>query len=243
MPSMDDLVHVAEASAFIFTGSVERTEASTVPLAAVTTATVVVLVEHVIKAPPGLRSLAGREVTVQLRHPLQAGRYVFFADPLAVGNGVAVSEREHLDATAREDAEAAVERGYAALIARRAEAASLVALGTIGEVRPLLTPVESYRRVPWALAPFEIERLLKGKGKPRRIVLVGPSPSAKGLRRTPGLRAGTHAILFLQRPPHEALEVVPEDERQAAMFIADTSDIQPPDRLATIAEIIEGKQE
>ena len=87
MPSYDDLGSVANASAFIFTGSITRAGASTVPALPTDANTVVVSVEDVIKAPAGLRNFAGREVTVQLRHVLSAGHYVFFADPLAVAKG------------------------------------------------------------------------------------------------------------------------------------------------------------
>jgi hypothetical protein len=213
-----------------------------VPVLPVDTATVVVTVEDVIKAPLGLRGLAGREVTVQLLHPLEAGRYVFFADPLAVGDGIALKERAHFDASVNKQAAEAVERGYAALIARRTEAAFLVALGTVGTVRPLLTPTEARGRVPWAAAPLEIERVLKGRGKPRRVTLVGPVRASKRLPQAPALRAGLHAIFFLQHPPQEAIDLLPEDERQAAAFIAGTSDIQPRERLETILQIIKGPE-
>jgi hypothetical protein len=244
MPSLEELVPLADASAFIFTGSIARAGASTVPVIPADAATAVVSVEEVIKIPLGLRGFAGREVTVGLLHPLEEGRYVFFADPMSVGNGIALRERAHFDASERGRAAEAVERGYARLIERRAEAAFLVALGTEGAVRPLLTPAERYRRVPWAVAPFEIERVLKGerefkgKGKARRITLVGPFPASKRLPRTPGLRAGRRAILFLQRPPEDAIDLIPEEERQGAAFIADTSDIQPPERLETILHIL-----
>ena len=62
------------------------------------------------------------------------------------------------------------------------------------------------------------------------------------MQRTPALRAGLHAILILQRPPKEAIDRVPEDDRQAAAFIADTSDIQPPDRLESLARILGGPE-
>jgi hypothetical protein len=241
MPSFEELVPLADESAFIFTGSIARAGASTVPSLPVNDATVVVSVEDVIKTPPGLRGLAGSEVTVQLHRPLEEGRYVFFADPLSVGSGIAVRERAHLDAAERAGAEEALERAYAATIVRRAEAAFLVALGTIGEVRHLLTPVERYKRVSWAVAPFEIERVLKGR-KGRRVTLVGPNPGSKRLPRTPALRAGLRAILFLQRPPEEAVELIPEDQRQGAAFIADTLDIQPPERIETIARIVGGAE-
>jgi hypothetical protein len=239
MPSVDDLAPIADASAFIFTGSIIRAGAPNEPVLPADATTVVVTVEHVIKAPVGLRGLAGREVTVELRHPLAAGHYVFFADPLAVGASIAVKERTHLDAREREAAVAAVERGYAARMAPRLEAAFLVALGTEGEVRALVPPGERRARVPWAMARFEIERVLKGR-KPRKVTLVGPLHASKLLPRAPALRAGRHAILILRKPPKDALERLPDDERQGAAFIADPYDVQPPDRLAALERIIRG---
>jgi hypothetical protein len=242
MPSLGDLVPLADASLFIFTGSIARAGASTVPVVPAGATTVVVSVEDVIKLPLGLRDFAGSEVTVQLLKPLESGHYVFFADPLSVGNGIAVRERAHLEARDRGEVMAAVERAYAAKIARRVEEAFLVALGTEGEVRPLFPPEEGRGRVRWAAARFEIERVLKGKTRVRHVTLIGPLHATKRLHRAPALRAGRHAILILQRPPQEALELLPEDERQAAAFIADTSDIQPPERLDTITQIIGGKE-
>jgi hypothetical protein len=242
MPPYDELGFVANASAFIFTGSITRAGASTVPTVPTDATTAVVSVEDVIKAPLGLRNFAGREVTVQLRHALSAGHYVFFADPLAVGEGIAVKEIAHLDGRERKEAVEAVKRGYTAQMAPRVAAAFLVALGTVGEVHPLLSPAERRGRVPWALARFATERILKGKGKPSHVTLVGPIHASKLLPRAPALRAGLHAILILQRPPKDAIAHIPDDERQTAAFIADTSDIQPPDRLATLAQIISGSE-
>jgi hypothetical protein len=244
MPSPDDLVSFADASAFIFSGSIVRASASTVATVPVTAATVVVLVEEVIKALPGLRGFLGSEVTVQLRHPLEKGNYVFFARPIAVGTGIAVSEIAHLEGTAesRREAVAAIRSGYAAIITRRAEAAVLVALGTIGPITPLLPPVERQLRGPWATAPFETERVIKGGKRNRRVTLIGPNPPWKRLPRTPGLRAGSRAIFFLHHPPGEAIKILVEEERQSALFIADTSDVQPPDRLETILQILRGAE-
>jgi hypothetical protein len=231
MSSFDDLAPVADASAFIFIGSLIRVDATTA----------VVSVEEAIKVPVGLRDLAGREVTVELRHPLAEGHYTFFADPLSVGSVIAVKEIAHLHGRERHEAEAAMERGYAARMKPRLEAAFLVALGSVGDVRSLVPPHERQGRVTWALARFEVERALKGR-KPRQVVLVGPLHGTKLLQRTPALRAGLHAILILQRPPKEAIDRVPEGDRQAAAFIADTSDIQPPDRLESLARILGGPE-
>ncbi len=238
MPSFDDLAAIADESAFIFTGSITRTGATNARVVAVDAHTVVVAVEEVIKVPLGMRGFAGRDVTVQLRHPLEAGHYVFFADPMAVGESIAVRERAHLDGKKREEAAEAMERGYAERMAPRVEAAFLVALGTEGEVRPLVPPAERRGRVPWALARFEIERVLKGREKPRHLTLIGPIHASKLLPRAPALRAGRRAILILQRPPEDAIEQIPNDERKPLAFIADTSDIQPPDQLEAIERIM-----
>ena len=240
MPPVD-LAPVADASAFIFTGSITRAGAATMATVPVNDATVVVTVDDVVKAPLGMRSFAGHQVTVQLQRPLAAGRYVFFADPLAVGGGLAVRERAHLDASSsatETEAAEAVERGYAARIEPQLKAATLVALGAIGEVRPLLPPAERRGRVPWALARFAIEQVLKGDSGLRGVTLVGPVRASKRLPHAPALRPGLRAILLLQPPPGDALELVPRDDRREIAFIAEPSDIQPPERLPTLARIL-----
>jgi hypothetical protein len=200
----------------------------------------VVSVTDVIKTPEGMR-LDGQEVTVSLHHPLEPGRYVFFADPVAVGRGLAVKELTHLDGSERDTAAQALERSYVEKMARRLEAAALVALGTEAEFRPLFAPADRRGRVPWAVAGFELERVLKGKGK-GYVVLVGPVPASKRLPRVPALRPGRRAILILQRPPEDALRHIPADEHPAAYFIADVLDIQPPERIETLVRILRGSE-
>lgn len=235
MALIEDLASVADASAFIFVANIIG-PAGPAPRTDDRTATAVV--SDVLKAPAGMRGLVGREVTVYLREPLSEGGYVLFADPFSVGSTISVRETAHLDEKQRDDAVAAIERGYAARLTPRLESAWLVALGTIGQVAPVLPPSERAGRVPWALARFDIERVLKGPKSRRRLTLIGPSRASKRLPRAPALRSGVHAILLLQRPPEEAMEHIPDRERQAAGFIADTSDIQPADRAADLDRIL-----
>ena len=240
MTSDDELASIAHSSAFIFTADIIG-QAGTATDTGEQTVTAVV--RDVMKAPAGLRGLVGREVTVHLRHPLSEGTYVLFADPVSFGSSIAVRETAHVDAEQRGDAESAAESGYAARLAPRLEAASLVALGTIGNVTPVFPPSERRQRVPWALARFDIERVLKGPRARRRMTLIGPSPASKHLPQAPALRAGVHAILLLQRPPEEAMEHIPRGERQTAGFIAETSDIQPPQRAEQLARILSAGRE
>jgi hypothetical protein len=235
MTSNDELASIANSSAFILTADVIGSARAATDAEE---RTVTALVRDVMKTPAGMGGLVGREVTVHLLQPLSEGRYVFFAHLVSVGDTITVRETTHLDAEQRDDAEAAVERGYAVRLAPRLEAAWLVVLGTIGEVTPVFPPSERLERVPWALAPFDIERVLKGPRARRHLTLIGPSPASKKLPRSPALRAGVHAILLLQRPPEEAMEHVPRGERQASGFIADTSDIQPPERAEQLVRIL-----
>jgi hypothetical protein len=238
MTLIDEFAPIANASAFIFTAEIgeERTAEDSERRTDDRTATAVV--RDVLKAPDGMRGLAGREVTVQLSDPLREGSYVIFANPVSVGSTIAVRETAHLDEEQRGEAEAAIERGYAERLGPRLEAAWLVALGTIGEVTPVFAPEERRGRVPWALARFDVDQVLKGPRSRRRVTLIGPSPASKHLPQAPALRAGVHAVLLLQRPPEDAIEHIPKGERQAAGFIAETSDIEPPERAEDLARIL-----
>lgn len=235
MTSNDELASIANSSAFIFTADIIRSADAATDT---DERTVTALVRDVMKAPAGMRGLVGREVTVHLRDPLSEGTYVLFADPVSLGSTIAVTETAHVGAEQRSDAEAAVESGYAARLAPRLGAAWLVALGTIEDVTPVFPPYERRGRVPWALARFGIERVLKGPRARKRVTLIGPSPASKHLPQAPALRPGVHALLLLQRPPEEAMEFIPRGERQAAGFIAETSDIQPPERAEQLVRIL-----
>jgi hypothetical protein len=196
-----------------------------------------VAVDEVIRVPEGLTGFAGSRVTVHLDRPLAPGRYIFFADPLSVGGGLAVHARGHLEGKSREASErviAAVRGSYAHAIAERLEAATLVVLGTLGAVRPMTEGRP--RGIPWAVAPLEIERVLKGPAKVRHAVVVGPRYGSRHLPAAPPLRPGLHAIFFLARPPHDAPESAAEGH-EAAFHIATSRDIQPPDRLAEIEHL------
>jgi hypothetical protein len=196
-----------------------------------------VAVDEVIRVPEGLTGFAGSRVTVHLERPLKPGRYIFFADPFSVGGGLAVRERAHLEGASREVSERvikAVHGSYSNAIAERMEAAALVVLGRLGDVRPLTEGRP--RGVPWAVAPLEIERVLKGPGKTRHAVVVGPRYGSRHLPAAPPLRPGLHAIFFLTHAPHDVPKSAAEGH-DAAYHIATSRDIQPPERLAEIEHI------
>ena len=237
MTTTVNLDALADASPFIFVGSI-RGGASTSAL---------VTVEDALRTPAGLSNMKGREVTVLLSGPLPAGRYVFFADHAAVGATITVRERGHIDATqpsAIEQVIAAQSRAFASRIAKRTQAATVVALGTVGEVQPLGDQGggQITREVAWATAPFTLERVLKGDDNMRSAVLVGPRIATSRLPLVPALRSGLRAILFLQQPPREAIDALPAAKRGAALFIEQSSDIQSPDKLPEIERMVREEQ-
>jgi hypothetical protein len=242
MTSITDLDEQADASPFVFIGSVTRPGASAMHTVQADSSTAVVTVEEALRTPAGFADLAGQEVTVRLLEPLTTGLYIFFADLLAVGEGIAVQERAHLDASvefARSDIGEAMARGYVARIRPRISAATVVALGTVGQVRALAAVAQQDDdSVAWATASLQIEQLLKGDPRRRTATLIGPRVPTRRLPRTPTLRTGRHAVMMLQPPPPEATKLLAARSRQTALFVADTDDIQPPDRLEEIERII-----
>lgn len=231
---------LADSSPFVFIGEIARAGQSTVPTVPADETTVVVAVEEAIRTPPGFGSMVDQEITVRLLTPIAAGRYVFFADPVAIGPGIAVQERAHLDAgeqSARDQVDEVLARGYAARIAPRITTATVVALGTVGEVRALESDAQQDDdSVAWAAAPFQVEELVKGQGV-RSVPLVGPRTPTRRLPRTPTLRPDRYAVLILRPPPPEALEAVAKRDRPRTLFVEDTDDIQPPERLEDIRRI------
>lgn len=233
----DDLNSLADESPFIFGGETQPGEHAS--------HTAIVVPDEVIRVPEGWKGLAGKRVTVRVAEPLKPGRYIFFADPWAVGTELTVQARAHLEAgsrTADERVIAAVRESYVRLIARHAEAATLVVLGTLGAVHPLTEGTGRPRGIPWADAPLEIQRVLKGAEKVTHATVVGPRYATRRLPMRPALHPGLQAIFFLSPPPPEALELLPRSHRDSAFFLAAAADIQPPDRLPIIEQALRGKR-
>ena len=226
---MDDdaLVRLAGQSPFIFGGEILSEEAHAG-----------VAVDEVIRVPEGMTGFAGSRVTVLLERPLSRGRYIFFADPYSVGGSIAVRERGHLDGDDGERVREALRASYEGRMEDRFEAAVLVVLGRMGEVRALTEGRP--RGIPWAVATLEMERVLKGPAKQHHVLVLGPRYGSRRLPPAPPLRAGLRAIFFLTHAPHEAMELVGEG-REGAFHIATSWDIQPPERLEEI-EKIAGKE-
>jgi hypothetical protein len=239
-----DLAALARGSPFIFGGEVLHDAAITTTARGGNVPAALVAVNEVIRVPPGLTGFEGSQVTVHLIQALEAGRYIFFAEPWSVGGGLTVRELGHLDASRAtvKRVTAAVLESHRDLLEQRLEAATLVVLGTLGPVKSLVPGAGRPKGVPWAEAPLDVDRVIKGSAKLRRVVVVGPRYGSRHLPGAPALRPGLHALFFLTAPPHESLERLSPAERDAAFFIATSADIQPPEQLAAIEGILGDKR-
>jgi hypothetical protein len=92
----DATISLLSEAAFGFVGTIERLGASTAEGVAADERTAVVRVDRVLQAPPAFSRLAGTSVTLQLlpdaEPPAVGSSFVFFANGLAFGADIALSE-------------------------------------------------------------------------------------------------------------------------------------------------------
>src|SRR5262245_12895120 len=86
---------VVQASGLVFRGTVKATGRSNLKGLTATDKSIVVRVDELLKAPPALESILGRDVTVQQQAPslLRKGQgAIFYATGLAYGESLALQE-------------------------------------------------------------------------------------------------------------------------------------------------------
>jgi hypothetical protein len=91
--SDDEVRKLLQQAPFSFLGTVERVGAGTSGEVPIDNRTAIVHVDQVLHAPEAFGELAGTRITVQLASDAKEGeQYTFFADGLAFGSTLAVSE-------------------------------------------------------------------------------------------------------------------------------------------------------
>ena len=216
---LDSLVR----SPFIFSGTVQRTAAATVPSVPVDDATAVVRVERVFRAPELVGDQTGRRITIQLRKPdvKRGSRAIFFATGWLYGESIAVVEvgrasEDNMDKLA-EQLENAEARADESELLERIAAASLVVVGKVARIAPPRKPErfgESEHEPRWFVAEIEVESVEKGRHSANEPVLLAfptsddiqwywrpkPQPAQDGVwilhrEQLPGLPPGTFTAL------------------------------------------------
>jgi hypothetical protein len=236
-----------EAS-FIFQGTVVATGAATLPMVDVKDLTAIVRVDRVLRAPEQMEHIAGREITVQLREPIDAGATaVFEAQGWLYGDSLAVVETGRQPAPDEEPsetaaAEPALESAAAAdraatfrtALKERADEASAVVIGRVTGVRETAAAATEDRlseHAPrWAVATVEVDEAVKGRQSGTIEVLFATSDDVMW-RDAPKLTVGQKAVMLLQKG-------APDVEDKRANVVVDKFDVQPADAAEFVAEIL-----
>ena len=234
---------------FIFQGTVVTIGAATLSMVDADDLTAIVRVDRVLRAPEQMEHLAGREITVRLREPIDAGEVaVFEAQGWLYGDSLAVvetgrrpaSDEEPADAAAAEPAlesAAAADRAasFRTALKERVDEASAVVLGRVTGVRETAQAATDEDRLSehaprWAVATVEVDEAVKGRQSGTIEVLFASSEDVMW-RDAPKLTVGQKAVMLLQKG-------TPEVEDKRANVVVDKHDVQPADTAEFVAEIL-----
>jgi hypothetical protein len=207
-PSPEDL---ATKARFVFRGTVQRLNATTVAEVRDTSRTAIVKVNEIIQAPKSLQHSTGREVTVQLHEGsgLKVGdEAVFFTEAWMFGNtGIAVRSLGHHPPGPRTAALRSNQDPVANLADRDAKShyddADVVVGGTVTSIR---IPASARRdRGPsehdpqWREAVVEVDKVYKGKTIKKEVVVRFPASADRMWHRAPKLEVNHRGNFMLHK--------------------------------------------
>jgi hypothetical protein len=201
----DDLIR---QSTFIFNGTVEKLNATTMKSVNATEATAVVRIDQVIDAPGAPPDLARKTITVQLRQlgSFRIGQHAtFFTKGWLLGNSMAVIEVGHLM-----EAEAApsVQKQVSAIHGQMADeqlqsemsTAGAIVSGTVRAVRPSkIAHIGSEHDPDWYEAEIAVARTMKGKIAADTVVVFFPRSDDVMWHDSPKFKEGERGIWLLHR--------------------------------------------
>lgn len=249
---------MATEASFVFEGTVTALGQSTEPLVPPGDLTAVVRVETVLRAPEAMRTITGRDITVQLRQPAKVGDRARFATRgLLYSASLAVEEVAARKAAAAERAApAAVRAGgereaspreadqaqrLRSGLKERAAAAGSIVLGQVVSVSGPEQPAAAATRgartgrlsehdPQWSTATVLVDSVLKGRAAKSVKVVFANSQDVMWYR-APKLAVGQRAVLMLRKG-------VPEAPSKSAQVVLDELDVQSAERAALVTSLL-----
>jgi hypothetical protein len=200
---------LAAKARFVFRGTVQQLNATTIPEVRDTSHTAVVRVDQTMQAPKSLRHYTGKEITVRLDDPnqMKAGdEAMFYTDAWLFGNGgVAVRSLGEHDVGTRTAAPLApgsdpVTNLEDSDAQAHYDGADLVVSGTVSGVT--VPPDARDNRGPrehdpqWREAVVDVEQVHKGQPT-RQVIVRFPASLDRAWHRAPKLRAGDRGHFLL----------------------------------------------
>jgi len=230
-------------SDFIFKGTVQRINASTMAAVPATESTAVVRVDEIVQAKPPDDSFRGKEVTVVLRNPgtVKVGQQsIFFANDYLAGNSIAVTEigqlpDKSMGALNIKEAIKSIAKDHALDPLRKRIGTSVVIVeGKVVETKSLPQELsekpESDREPEWWTATIEVQSVYKGTVPDKKLTIRFSHNFA--LPGSPKFSEGQQGIFLLH---HEKARMLPSE----VLVALDPLDFQPFDSSALIKEIVQ----
>jgi hypothetical protein len=214
---MPDPANLAAKASFVFRGTVQQLNASTLPEVGDKSQTAIVRVDQTIQSPQALSHYTGRNITVQLASPVAVGEQtVFFTNAWLFGNaGVAVRSLGQVAAgpetlalhPAGSDPVTNLENRDARA---QFDAAEMVVTGTVTSVRtvPEAQPDRAPREhdADWREATIEVGQAHKGGVGEKEVQVRFPASHDRVWHKVPKLKAGDKGQFVLHKPSGEGAE-------------------------------------
>jgi hypothetical protein len=200
--NLDQLIR---QSTFIFVGTVEKLNASTMTAVKPNDSSAVVRIDRLIDAPGAPPDLAGKSITVQLLQPgsLRPGQQTtFFTKGWLLGNSMAVIEVGHiLEAQSVQEQVGAVHQQMAdeKLQSEIATAAAVVS-GRVRAVHPAkIGHMASEHDPDWYQAEIAVGTTLKGNVGRDTVTVLFPNSDDVVWHNSPKFKEGQQGIWLLHR--------------------------------------------
>lgn len=238
----DATISLLSEAAFSFVGTVERLPAPTAEGVPADERTAVVRVDRVLQAPPAFSRLAGTSVTLQLlpdAEPSTVGSsFVFFANGLAFGAGIALTEvgrqpvedvEPHLETMATPGASAAIDALQREVVGARlrehsATADAVVLARVVGLERASGAPVREHDP-DWWRATLHVTHVERGDMEDDSDVKVLYANSLDvQWRDSPKPKASQSGLWLLHATEGESTDLAP-------FHISHPEDLQPVQNL------------
>jgi hypothetical protein len=208
---MADPAELAANASFVFRGTVQQLNASTLPEVVDKTSTAIVRVDQTIQAPQALSHYTGQNITVRLAAPVEVGEQtVFFTNAWLFGNaGVAVRSLGHVAPGPLTMAMHPVGSDPVTNLENRDarahfDAAEMVVSGTVTNVRtvPEAKPDRAPREhdADWREATIEISATHKGGVGEKEVLVRFPASHDRIWHKVPKLKAGDKGQFVLHKP-------------------------------------------
>ena len=222
------VTRLGQESSFIFDGTIEREEASSVSIIPAGPGTATVRVGHVHLAQGDLDDQAGQQVTVVFPagngngSAAPGSRRLFFTDPFVYGETVGVRALDTVDLPSDEEALRALiteieVKADEDRLREHLATAEMVVDGVVVDRYPVDDPSPlSEHRPDWHVAVVETELVLKGEELEADIRVRYPGSTDVRWYLTPKPEVGEHAIFVLHRDGLEigdtGLAILHEDD-------------------------------